>query len=114
MPGLIFQQQVSIDQSSISLSLSLPEYLVFVLTGSLWGRVDFYCKELTPYSKMRQGSTTADQSILLDYINPILPTSFWKALRYRHWAVVVSIACYAILKLCVCPQNSVSWRRPAK
>lgn len=79
--------------------LTLP--VVFILTTSLWRRVDFYCKELTPYHNMRQGPTPAEQSILLDYIDPILPTSFWKAMKYRHWAVIASLTVYLMLKLCV-------------
>ncbi|KAK0517264.1 hypothetical protein JMJ35_000419 [Cladonia borealis] len=57
---------------------------IFVLTTSLWHQVDFYCKELTSYDKMKQGPTPASQSILLDYITPTLPSGLWQALKNRH------------------------------
>ena len=76
-------------------------FQVFVLITSLWYQVDFYCKELTSYDKMRQGPTAASQSILLDYITPMLPISLWQALKNRHWAVVDSTMSYLMLHLCV-------------
>ena len=76
-------------------------FQVFVLTTSLWHQVDFYCKELTSYDKMKQGPTPASQSILLDYIAPSLPSGLWQALKNRHWAVVASIMSYLMLHLCV-------------
>ena len=81
--------------------LVLLTFQVFVLTTSLWHQVDFYCKELTSYDKMKQGPTAASQSILLDYITPILPSGLWQALKNRHWAVVASIMSYLMLHLCV-------------
>ena len=50
---------------------------------------------------MKQGPTAASQSILLDYITPMLPTGLWQASKNRHWAVVASIMSYLMLHLCV-------------
>lgn len=87
--------------SALWKSFGLLTIEVFVLTTSLWHQVDFYCKELASYDKMKQGPTRASQSILLDYITPMLPSSLWQASKNRDWAVVASIISYLMLHLCV-------------
>lgn len=64
---------------------------MLVIVGALWRQVDYANKILTPWKELRDGPTTADKSLLLDYIYPLLPTSLWMALKNRHWAVAMSI-----------------------
>ncbi|KAJ6439890.1 cutinase transcription factor 1 alpha [Purpureocillium lavendulum] len=64
---------------------------LLVVVGALWRQVDHANKILIPWKELRYGPTTADKSLLLDYVSPILPTSLWMALRNRHWAVAMSI-----------------------
>ncbi|KAJ2989687.1 hypothetical protein NUW58_g3342 [Xylaria curta] len=63
-------------------------FLTIIL--SLWVQIDFSNKILTPWQEMRQGHTTADRSVLLEYISPLMITSLWRALKNRHWAVTAS------------------------
>ncbi|PTB38130.1 hypothetical protein M441DRAFT_147130 [Trichoderma asperellum CBS 433.97] len=64
---------------------------VLVVVGALWRQVDFANKILTPWEELKTGPSSADKTLLLDYISPILPVSLWMAIKNRHWAVVISI-----------------------
>lgn len=64
---------------------------VLVVVGTLWRQVDFANKILMPWEELRTGPSSADKTLLLDYISPLLPVSLWMAIRNRHWAVVMSI-----------------------
>lgn len=44
-----------------------------------------------PWEELKTGPSSADKTLLLDYISPIPPVSFWTAIKNRHWAVVISI-----------------------
>lgn len=54
--------------------------------------MDFANKILMPWEELRTGPSSADKTLLLDYISPLLPVSLWRAIGNRHWAVVMSIA----------------------
>lgn len=44
-----------------------------------------------PWEELKMGPSSADKTLLLDYVSPILPISLWTAIKNRHWAVVISI-----------------------
>lgn len=50
---------------------------------------------------MARGSTPADKSLLLDYISPILPVTFFQACKNCHFPVVSTSLGSAILKLLI-------------
>ena len=52
--------------------------------------VDFHTRVLQPYHTMRSTSAVADQSVNNNYLSQLTPTSIWKALSHRHWAVVAT------------------------
>ncbi|KAL6894743.1 hypothetical protein GGI43DRAFT_412098 [Trichoderma evansii] len=64
---------------------------VLVVVGALWRQVDFANKILMPWEELKIGPSSADKTLLLDYVSPILPISLWTAIKNRHWAVVISI-----------------------
>ncbi|GFP58755.1 hypothetical protein TASIC1_0011012200 [Trichoderma asperellum] len=68
---------------------------VLVVVGALWRQVDFANKILTPWEELKTGPSSADKTLLLDYISPILPVSLWMAIKNRHWAVVISITVFS-------------------
>lgn len=74
-------------------------FLTVVLT--LWTQVDYSNKILTPWKDMRQGHTTADRSVLLEYISPLMMTTLWRAMKKRHWAVIASITGIVLIQLAV-------------
>ncbi|KAI0196940.1 hypothetical protein F4808DRAFT_452627 [Astrocystis sublimbata] len=72
-------------------------FLTVVL--SLWVQVDYANKILMPWREMRQGQTTADRSVLLEYISPLILTSFWRSIKKRHWVVTASISGILLIQL---------------
>ena len=58
-----------------------------VLMLAAWRRVSYQVKVLAPWANMAHGHARAVDSVLLDYLSPILPTSLWSALRRRDWVV---------------------------
>ncbi|KAM0256023.1 hypothetical protein ACHAQJ_005220 [Trichoderma viride] len=64
---------------------------VLVVVGALWRQVDFTNKILMPWEELRTGPASADKTLLLDYISPMLPIGLWMAIKNRHWAVTMSI-----------------------
>ncbi|KAI0444000.1 hypothetical protein F4803DRAFT_561206 [Xylaria telfairii] len=72
-------------------------FLTVVL--SLWVQVDYSIKILTPWQEMRQGQTTADRSVLLEYISPFMMTVIWRSVKQRHWVVTASILGILLIQL---------------
>ncbi|KAI1260813.1 hypothetical protein F5Y18DRAFT_419843 [Xylariaceae sp. FL1019] len=66
---------------------------------SLWVQVDYANKFLIPWKELRQGPATADRSVLLEYISPLMVTTFWRALTRRHLAVTASILGTLLIQL---------------
>ncbi|KAL7904247.1 hypothetical protein GGI35DRAFT_463719 [Trichoderma velutinum] len=64
---------------------------ILVVVGALWRQVDFANKILMPWEELRTGPSSADKTVLLDYISPLLPVSLWMAIKNRHWAVTLSL-----------------------
>lgn len=62
-----------------------------MVVGALWRQVDFANKILMPWEELRTGPSSADKTLLLDYISPLLPVSLWMAIKNRHWAVALSL-----------------------
>lgn len=64
--------------------------------------MDFANKILMPWEELRTGPSSADKTLLLDYISPLLPIGLWMAIRNRHWAVVMSIFGQLLIMGTVC------------
>ncbi|KAI9147480.1 hypothetical protein HJFPF1_12505 [Paramyrothecium foliicola] len=52
--------------------------------------VDYWNKILMPWKELQEGPATAEKTLLLDYVSPILPLGLWRAMKNRHWAVALS------------------------
>lgn len=78
-------------------------FLTVVL--SLWVQVDYSIKILTPWQEMRRGQTTADRSVLLEYISPLMMTVIWRSVKQRHWVVTTSILGILLIQLAVRMQS---------
>ena len=72
---------------------------VFILVISYWRLVDYHFKALTPWAELAAGPASAERSILLDYISPLLVTTLVLATKRRHFAVCMSIAGFVLLKV---------------
>jgi hypothetical protein len=63
---------------------------VLIIVLSLWRQVDYYCKLMQPWQEMYKGPKDADNSLMLDYISPLMITSWIRAVRRGHIPVAVS------------------------
>ncbi|KAI0536518.1 hypothetical protein GGR58DRAFT_385720 [Xylaria digitata] len=74
-----------------------PTVILTILVG-LWRQVDYHCKLVQPWKAMQKRPEISTKSVLLDYISPFQIFSLWRALRNRHWAVILTITGFALLK----------------
>src|SRR5947207_5017821 len=50
---------------------------------------------------MHRGFDSVKNTVLLDYVSPMLPSSMYQSLKNRHFEVSASIAVFALLKVAV-------------
>lgn len=67
----------------------------------LWYSIDLSIRSLLPWQELQKGPRPAEVTLLLDYISPILTTSLWRALKNRHWAVVLTISGRLLISLAI-------------
>lgn len=72
---------------------------ILVLVVAIWRQVDFHFKAAAPWSELQRGGATGHATFLLDYVSPLQFVSFWRALRNRHFSVVLTILGFVLLKL---------------
>lgn len=72
---------------------------VLVALTCLWWRVDYWCKVLTPWRRLKGDLQSAQRSVLLDYVSPLLPVSQYYAIKYHDWAPAMTNFTYTILKI---------------
>lgn len=80
-------------------SLTYGPTAILVSVVAIWRQVDYHFKAATPWVVLHQGRASGKNSVLLDYVSPILATSFWRALRNRHFGIAVTISGFLLLKL---------------
>ncbi|KAF3806668.1 hypothetical protein GCG54_00004301 [Colletotrichum gloeosporioides] len=95
-------------QDGLPLSLSSSSYSwnygptgVLVVILALWRQVDFNCRSMQPWWEMTHGPSTADRSVLLDYISPFQPIACVSAFKNGHHAVFISTLTFFILKFII-------------
>ena len=74
---------------------------LLVVVGTAWRQVDFHCRTLAPWSRLRHGPAPARESLLLDYVSPILPKVLMIATANHEWAVVASAIGDMLLKIVI-------------
>jgi hypothetical protein len=74
---------------------------LLVLVLGLWRQVDFACKILSPWKKLAGGASNAIDTLLLDYISPIVPTVIWSAVCKRDWGVLASSCGVLLLRVVI-------------
>ncbi|KAF7511141.1 hypothetical protein GJ744_005372 [Endocarpon pusillum] len=74
---------------------------VFVLLNGLWWQIDYWCKMIMPWHRMRKAATPADQSILRDYLSPISFSTMWMSFRSKDFAVLLSTLGSLLLQLTI-------------
>ncbi|KAJ3564443.1 hypothetical protein NPX13_g7844 [Xylaria arbuscula] len=103
-----------ITNDGIKLTISSNHYIwaygptaILVVVVSIWRQIDYQCKVMQPWLCMQYHTSSAENSILLDYISSLQVTSFYKAISNRHWPVACSILGFAALKVAVLASTSL-------
>lgn len=71
------------------------------MVASLWYRVEFQTKMITPWVRMFNRSDTASQSLLQDYVSSSPLSLFRHAVRNRNWAVFATNAVSIVIKILI-------------
>ncbi|KAI1319490.1 hypothetical protein F5Y16DRAFT_390811 [Xylariaceae sp. FL0255] len=66
---------------------------------SFWKQVDYSNRLLVPWAELRRGPATADRSVLIDYISPLVLVVLYRATKNRHWAVTATIVGGLLIQL---------------
>lgn len=74
---------------------------VFMVFAVMWRQVDYYVKLLMPWENLRSGPRSANETVLLDYITPLLPVTILRAIKARHFPVVLSSLTQMLLLITV-------------
>ncbi len=74
---------------------------VLVIFVSLWRQSEYWCRLLQPWQELRRGPASAQRTVLLDHISPMVPVVLWRAVRLRHGAVLVSLVGGFLLRLTI-------------
>lgn len=111
MTGLIYK--LSLGSKGLAVANEVNHYLgrciptaVFVLVAVCWRQVDYHIKTLIAWSEMAKFPATPERSVFVDYLTPALPVGFYRAIRNRHWPVVLSSLAYMLLIGTVCTTSS--------
>ncbi|KAI1120749.1 hypothetical protein F5Y10DRAFT_289328 [Nemania abortiva] len=103
---LIILWRYTLQKDGFAITLSTNHYswtygptAILTVISTLWRRVDYHCKLTQPWKEMKRGPVDSSKSLLLDYISPIQVTTFYKAVRNRHWETTLSVLVYALLKV---------------
>ena len=104
LAALIILRQYAEEHNGISTEISSNHYYwtygptaLLIIVVALWRQVDYTCRRLTPWEELSNKNSST--GLLLDYISPFLLTSFYRAIKFRHWSVVSSLAGFMLLKL---------------
>ncbi|KAF5000433.1 hypothetical protein FGRMN_1764 [Fusarium graminum] len=105
---LIALDRVITSRKGLPLTLSSSSYswtygptAVLIVLLSLWRRVDYYYKLREPWRQLQSRPSSADDSLLLDYITSFQIKSISQALKRRHYAVAATIAAFFLLKFII-------------
>ncbi|KAE8449610.1 hypothetical protein EG329_007940 [Mollisiaceae sp. DMI_Dod_QoI] len=75
--------------------------VVLTLVASLWYRVEFQTKMITPWVRMFNRSDTASKTLLQDYVSSPPPSLFRHAFRNKDWAVFATAAVSVVIKILI-------------
>lgn len=97
LSGLVILWYFAKQENGISTTTTTNHYAwtygptgLLVIIAAGWKQVDFHCRNLAPWSRLRDGLASARSGLLLDYVSPILPKALANAGKNREWAVLAS------------------------
>lgn len=85
--------------TAINYSWTYGPTAVLTVIMSIWNQTTYYSKILEPWKQLKLGPLGPEQTLLLDYISPILPVTLWRATRLKHIPVLVTVWTGIVLKV---------------
>lgn len=73
---------------------------VLVILLAFWGQADYSTRLLQPWHNLKKGET-ADRTIFLDFISPMLPCYWIASLRTRSWGSALTVTGCLVLQTTV-------------
>ncbi|KAI3326259.1 hypothetical protein HD806DRAFT_520891 [Xylariaceae sp. AK1471] len=77
-----------------------PTVVLTIVVG-LWRQVDYHCKLVQPWKAMQS-----------HYVSPLQIISLWRAFKNRHWAVVLTVIGFTLLKAVIVSSTSFLVTKP--
>ncbi|KAK7955821.1 uncharacterized protein PG986_005043 [Apiospora aurea] len=72
--------------------LGSPVHIAHVnVLMAVWHGIDFSTRLLQPWANLQSGPKTADSTLLLDLLTPILPVMVWTASKVKAWPSLLAI-----------------------
>lgn len=72
-----------------------------------WVRLEFQIKQAIPWLELRRGPTTAEKSLLLNYVTKPAHECLYKSAKMSHWSVTLAVAGTLILQLTTITSTSL-------
>ncbi|KAL8862737.1 MAG: hypothetical protein Q9178_000679 [Gyalolechia marmorata] len=105
---LVVLYRVASSEHGLSLTITSSHYawtygptVILTCLLSFWRQVDYYCRLTQPWRQLAKKASSAQESVLLDYVSPMYATSLYKAIRRGHIPVAVSIMTFVLLKVII-------------
>ncbi|KAK7996587.1 Aminopeptidase [Apiospora arundinis] len=76
----------------------LPTVVVVILLA-VWHRIDFSTRILQPWANLRKGPASAEDTVFLDLLTPMLPTLIWTVSRIKAWPSMITILSVLLMGL---------------
>ncbi|KAK8080984.1 hypothetical protein PG997_008802 [Apiospora hydei] len=76
----------------------LPTTVIVALLA-VWHGIDFSTRLLQPWANLQSGPKTADSTLLLDLLTPILPVMVWTASKVKAWPSLLAITAVIVLDI---------------
>lgn len=90
--GLIMYNEIGDVTRTLFFAWKYLPTIVTVCYGVLWQVADYEVQRLEPYYQLSQpAGNTAEKSLNLDYVTMWSYLVPYKAIKYRHWTVLVSV-----------------------
>ena len=64
---------------------------MLVIVAALWNQTEFRVKDAMPWVLLQKGSTSASETLFIDYLTPGKHEALFTSLRRSHWPVAIAI-----------------------
>ncbi|KAH8887918.1 hypothetical protein GQ53DRAFT_826905 [Thozetella sp. PMI_491] len=74
---------------------------VLTLAASIWSQIEYRIREAAPWAELKKGARPPHFNLLLNYITPLSPKSFYTSLKLGHYQVTLAIFGGFVIKILI-------------